>query len=86
MASTSSRTACRRLVESGALRSVSSISTICVMPLATELDRHADEQAVDAVLALEVGSAGQDLVAVVEDRVDHLRRRSPPARNRRRRS
>jgi hypothetical protein len=37
-----------------------------------ELDGHAYEQAIDSVFAVEVRGTGQDLVAVVEDRVDHL--------------
>ena len=40
-----------------------------------ELDRHAHVEAVDPVLALEVGGAGQDALLVEHDRVDHLRRR-----------
>src|SRR5690349_11752699 len=39
---------------------------------AAQLHRNADEQAVDAVLAVEQHGARQDLVAVVEDRIDHL--------------
>jgi hypothetical protein len=38
-----------------------------------ELARHADEHAVDPVLALEEGGAGQDLLLVLEDGLDHLR-------------
>jgi hypothetical protein len=40
-----------------------------------EKDRHADEQPVDAVLALEVNRARQDTLPVPQDRVDHLERR-----------
>ena len=42
-----------------------------------ELHRHADVEAVDAVLALEIRGAGQDPLLVEHDRVDHLR---PPRR------
>src|SRR5712691_3482441 len=38
----------------------------------SELDRDADEEALDAILALESDRAGQDLLAVEHDRVDHL--------------
>ena len=37
-----------------------------------ELDRHADEEAVDPVLALEQHAARQDALLVEQDRVDHL--------------
>src|SRR5437868_4730243 len=37
-----------------------------------EHDRHSDEQVLDAVLALEVCRAGQDPLAVEQDRVEHL--------------
>jgi hypothetical protein len=37
-----------------------------------ELHRHADEEIVDAVLALQEHRARQDLLLVLEDRLDHL--------------
>ena len=40
-----------------------------------ELDRHADEQIADAVLALQEHRARQDLLLVLQDGLDHLRRR-----------
>ena len=54
--------------------SVSSISMISSMPVGAEADRDADEQAVDPVLALAEGRAGQDALLVEHDRVDHLHR------------
>src|SRR3990172_10793729 len=44
----------------------------------TELDRHAHEEPIHAVLALEVSRAGQDLVPITQDRVDHLGDACPP--------
>src|SRR5215210_7238916 len=38
----------------------------------TELHRDANEKVVDAVLALQVGSAGEDALLVEQDRVDYL--------------
>ena len=46
-------------------------------PAGAQLDGHAHVEAVDPVLALEVGGAGQDQVLVENDGVDHLRRRRP---------
>src|SRR5208283_4886386 len=42
--------------------------------LRAELHRHSNVEAVDAVLALQVRSARQDLFLVLEDRFDHFRR------------
>src|SRR5215212_4199291 len=44
-------------------------------PLASQLDWHADEQAIDSVLALKVNAAGQHAPLVEKDRVDHLHNR-----------
>src|SRR5262245_29495790 len=41
----------------------------------TQDHRHADEEPVDAVLALQEGRARQDALPVAEDRLDHLERR-----------
>ena len=71
-ASTSSRTAAAEWSNAACSSAVSSIWTISSTPRAAELDRHAHEEAVDAVLALEEDGAGQDLLRVVQDRVDHL--------------
>ena len=54
MASTSSRTAAADWSKAARSSACSSISTDLADAAAAELDRHADEQAVDAVLALEV--------------------------------
>ena len=43
-------------------------------PLAPELARHAEEQALHAVLALEPRGARQDALLVVHDRLGHLHR------------
>src|SRR5215469_14964615 len=42
--------------------------------LGAELARNADVEAVDTVLALEVGGAGENLFLVLEDSFDHLNR------------
>ena len=76
----------RRLVERGLLVAVSSISMICSMPVGAEHDRHADEEAVDAVLALQYAAQGRMRFLSLEDRFDHLRPRRRRARSRRSRS
>ncbi len=44
------------------------------MPLAPEFDGHADEDSVQAVLAFEVGGAGEDLLLIFKDGLHHLDR------------
>ena len=72
MMSVSSFTAAADLSSAAFSSSVSVISMICSTPFAPELHRHADEQVVDPVLALQVDRARQDLLLVLEDRLDHL--------------
>ena len=45
---------------------------ICSRPRRAQLAGHADVEAIDAVLALEVGGAGKDLLLVLQDGFDHL--------------
>ena len=59
-----------RLFSSG----VSLISMICSMPFAPSLHGHADIEAADSVFAFQVGGAGQNLLLVLENGFDHLRR------------
>src|SRR6266849_5124588 len=41
-------------------------------PLGAQLHRYADVEAVDAILSVKVGGAGQNLLLVLQDRLDHL--------------
>ena len=60
----------RRLRERGALSAVSSISRTFSRPPA-ELHGHAEVEALEAVLALEVRGAREDAASVAEDRLGH---------------
>ena len=73
---TTSRTAAAELPRAPSRSSSArSSSTISSMPPAPSLHRDAHVEAVDAVLALEVGRAGEHALLVEHDRVDHLRGR-----------
>jgi hypothetical protein len=69
--STSSRTAAADAANA-ADRRPSTRSRQSLDARATKLDRHAHEQLVDAVLTPQERRAGQDLVAIVQHRIDHL--------------
>ena len=73
--STSSCTAAALFCSAMRSSAVRLISMICSRPLRAELARHADVEAVDAVLAFEISGAGQNLLLVFQNCFGHLDRR-----------
>src|SRR6185369_17809515 len=63
-----------RLVEGGLFVGVELDLDDLLDAPAAELDRHTDVEPLGAVLAVQVGRAGQDLLLVLEDRLHHLHR------------
>src|SRR4026207_1731373 len=63
-----------RLVEGGLLVLLQLDLDDLLDPVASELDRHPDVEALGAVLPVQVRGAGQDLLLVLADRLHHLHR------------